>query len=220
MDWRTTSSLIAAAKGGDRNAFDGLAGSFRPGLEAFLRRQAGRRVQEKVEIDDLLQETFLRAFRSIGRFEGEDEAAFAGWLRTIAEHVVLDQARKLRAGDGLLGRQVSLDRRDEEGTGDAEGPDLAAVGESPMVLLRREERFDRLKRVLGKLRPDHARVIFLARVRGLPMKDVALEMGRTPEAVSMLLMRALIKLKAAFGETESLHLPDRSLEEEGGGGDA
>ena len=89
------------------------------------------------------------------------------------------------------------------------------AGTNPSQALRRNERFERLKRALKALPPDHAQVIFLARIQGLPVKEVARRMERTPEATSMLLLRALMKLKTAFGNTESLHLPDRSLEEEG-----
>ena len=45
--------------------------------------------------------------------------------------------------------------------------------------------------------------------------EVAERMRRSPGATSVLLVRALMKLKEAFGETESLSLPKRSLEEEG-----
>lgn len=218
---RITQAQIEAARGGDRKAFSGLVGKIRPALETHLRQQAGKRLREKVEIDDLIQETLLRAFRSIGRFHGDDPGAFGAWLRTIADHVVLDQVRKLNAGKGIIAHEVSLDQKRAGGSGKSWEMELAmaASGVTPAHSLRRDERFDRLKQVLGKLKPDHARVIFLARIQGLPIKEVARRMDRTPEATSMLLLRALLKFKAAFGETESFHLPGRSLAEEEGGPD-
>jgi len=88
---------------------------------------------------------------------------------------------------------------------------------SPSEAVRRDERFDRLEKALEHLSPDHRRVIFLARVQELDTEEVARKMGRTPEAVSMLLYRALLKLRAAFGSTESSGLPQRSLEEKSHG---
>jgi len=219
--WSKTRALIAAARGGDRNAFDRLVEEFSPAIEAFLHRHAGRKILEKVESEDLLQETFLRAFRSIGRFEGADEGSFLAWLRAIADHVVLDHVRKLRAGDGILEKEVSLDGKRPGGNGSSWEieRELSGSEDTPLGRMRRDERFERLKRVMARLKPDHAQVIFLARVRGLPIREVARKMERTPEATSMLLFRALLKLKAEFGETESFHLPDRSLDEEAGGGD-
>jgi RNA polymerase sigma-70 factor, ECF subfamily len=218
QSWSSTKAMIEAAKEGDRMAFNGLVGKFEPALESFVRRQAGKRLQGKVEIEDLLQESFLRAFRSFGRFEGNDEKAFLAWLRTIAEHVILDCARKLRAGKGLLEREVSLDQKRRAGSGESweiENAVATAREDTPSEAMRREERFERLKRGLEGLKPEYSRVIYLARVRGLPIAEVARRMDRTPEAISMLLLRALVKLKSAFGETESFHLPDRSLEAEG-----
>ena len=66
------------------------------------------------------------------------------------------------------------------------------------------------------LNADHRKVIILARVRELPMREVARIMERTPEAAGMLLVRALMKLKAHFGPTESLEHPkDMTLDESG-----
>jgi RNA polymerase sigma-70 factor (subfamily 1) len=207
---------IAAARSGDRQAFEALVRGHEKELEAFIRHHSGKRLGSKVEVDDLVQDTLLRAFRSIGQFEGDDARAFSSWLRSIAEHAILDSVRKIRAGKGLIEREVSIDQR--RGAGESWEMELAqaASGGSPLDSLRREERFDRLKRVLSTLKPDHARVIVLARVQGLPIGEVARRMDRTPEATSMLLLRALVKLKSAFGETESFSLPERSLEGEGG----
>ncbi len=81
---------------------------------------------------------------------------------------------------------------------------------------RREERFDRLQDALDALSPEHRQVILLARVDRLPMKEVARRIGRTTTATSQLLWRAMQKLKDCFGDTESLHLPDRRLRDRGG----
>ena len=83
--------------------------------------------------------------------------------------------------------------------------------------MRRSERFDRLEEALKTLSPDHRQVITMARVDGLKIKEIAERMNRSPNAVMQLLWRALEKLKASFGETESLHLPDRNLLNDCGG---
>jgi RNA polymerase sigma factor (sigma-70 family) len=73
-----------------------------------------------------------------------------------------------------------------------------------------------LQRALESLSPDHREVILLARVEGLSMKEIAERLHRSPNAVVQLLWRALKKLRDAFGETESLHLPPRRLSEKEG----
>jgi RNA polymerase sigma-70 factor (ECF subfamily) len=82
--------------------------------------------------------------------------------------------------------------------------------------LRREERFERLEKALRGLSPDHREVIVLARIEGLQMKEIAERLGRSNSAVKNLLLRALKELKSSFGDTESFHLPDRSLKGKGG----
>ena len=86
---------------------------------------------------------------------------------------------------------------------------------SPSRGLRRQERFDRLQNAVSGLNPDHREVILLARVEGLRIKEIARRMKRTPEATKQLLSRALQALKKSFGDTESLHLPPRTIREEG-----
>lgn len=94
-------------------------------------------------------------------------------------------------------------------------------GVTPSRCLQRHERFERLEKALENLSPDHRKVILMARIEGLPIQEIAARMERSPDAVMHLLRRALRKLKAAFGETESLRLPERALQIRGddGGGD-
>ena len=77
---------------------------------------------------------------------------------------------------------------------------------SPSRSLRRRERLDRLQAALDALSPDHRQVIVLARLKGLRMTEIAERMERSPNAVALLLARALAKLRESFGDTESLPL--------------
>jgi DNA-directed RNA polymerase specialized sigma24 family protein len=62
------------------------------------------------------------------------------------------------------------------------------------------------------LKTDEREAVTLSRIEGLKMKEIAERMGRSPAAVKMLLFRGLKQLKKSFGDTESLHLPERSLD--------
>ena len=66
--------------------------------------------------------------------------------------------------------------------------------------------------------PDHRRVIRLARIKKMPIQEIAREMDRTPGAISQLLLRALDQLKQRFGDTQSLRLPPCRLDESEDGG--
>ena len=87
---------IALAKGGDSASLGSLLEGYRAYLRMLARFQIGRRLQSKLDSDDLLQETFLRAHQAIRRFRGATEEEFLAWLRGILAHVLADQIRPLR----------------------------------------------------------------------------------------------------------------------------
>ena len=130
-----------------------------------------------------------------------DEDSFLRWLSVIARNVVLEAVRRERTAPEPLPRG-----------------DPSAAGLSESRRLRREERFDRLQEALRRLSPIHRQVILLARIEKLPLKEVASRLGRSHDAARQLLRRALQELKGSFGDTESLGLPPRGLEEGTGDG--
>ena len=198
MNPDTTPTLIRKAQDGDRSAFDQLAERHRSRVEAFIHSRLGAALRKKVEPDDILQETFLRAFRSLTRFEGRDDDSFFGWLCGIVVNAIYEVAKREK-------RDVIVPLADEPPSGEISASHAA----------RRNERFDRLEESLNALSPDHRQVILLARVERLPMRTVAQKMNRSTKAATQLLWRALQKLKATFGSTDSFHLPPRSLTGEG-----
>lgn len=192
--------LISKARQGDRAAFSELAKNHQKRLDLLIdKRIQARSLQGKVDLEDVVQETLSRAFQSIQKFQWQGAGSFYGWLGGIAERVLLEEVRRHRRDPRLkLG-------------------DVPATDVTPSRALRRNERFDRLKAALKELRSDYRQVIELSRLEGLRIKDVAARMNRTPEATRKLLSRALDELKTRFGDTESLHLPDRRLMNDGGG---
>ena len=198
-DRATTEQLIQRVREGDREAFDRLTARFRGRLEGLIHTRLGASLRAKVTTEDIVQETVLRAFRSIDRFERGDDDAFFRWLAGIASNVVRETARRHRGE-----QHIALD------------DEIPSSGVSQSRAGQRDERFDRLQSALDSLGPDHRTVILLARVEGLPLAEVARRMKRSTEAVSQLLWRALKKLKESFGSTDSFHLPNRRLEDRGG----
>jgi RNA polymerase sigma-70 factor (ECF subfamily) len=190
-----TRTLIARAQEGDREAFERLVSEDRARLHALVASRLGARLVLRLEF--VYQETLLRAFQSLGRFEWQGEDSFRRWFGGIAENVILELARE-RAR-----------RREAPLRGDR-----TAGAVSASRAMRRDERFARLEDSLGKLSPEHREAILLVRVDGLGFEEAAERMGRSPDAVKQLLYRALKQLKATFGDTESLHLPGRALRRE------
>ena len=219
MELPEVEKLVEEARTGDRDAQGLLAERFSDRVRSWIVSRLGRRLGRAVNAEDLLQDTWIQAFQAIDRLEWRGEEDFLGWLRTIAEHVIQGEVKRLgakkRAGDHGI-------RLQEEMGGDDDRPvTLEAFLHVPSTTaskeMQREERFQRLERALDSLAPDYRKVIRLVSVKGLSIKDAARRMGRSPDAVTMLHLRALRKLRAAYGVrgTESLRLPhDRTLDRE------
>jgi RNA polymerase sigma-70 factor (ECF subfamily) len=202
---------IRRARQGDREAFDRLARDNEGPLRSLIDIQLGQGLRSRVEVDDLLQDTLLRAFQSIGHFKGETPAALRTWLGGIAHNAVIDCARKLTSKKADYRREVPLSAERGSSFGGDGSPELPSPSPSPSRLLRREERLDRLLGAVQTLSPDHRQVILLTLIERLPPPELAQRMARSEKAVSMLLLRAMHALRESFGDTSSLSLP-RQLE--------
>lgn len=213
-------ALLERAQSGDRAAFDGLVAPHRDRLESLIRLRLGKRLRQRLDAEDVVQETLLKAYGSMGSFQWQSEAAFFRWLATIAEHVLHDLERQhLLSQKAAAGREVRLEGPLQGGDCSSStselGDLLAKSGVSPSRAFRRDERFTRLERAIDELSPEHREVLLLTRIQGVPVEEVAQQLGKSRGAVSMLILRALRELKAAFGHTDSLHLPEKSLGGEG-----
>jgi RNA polymerase sigma-70 factor (ECF subfamily) len=189
--------LVGRAQEGDRSAFDELADRYRPRIQSLLRARLGEHLRSRVDVEDLLQEVLLRAFSSFRQFEWSEDESLFRWLAIIARNLVLEVARREK-------REMLL----------PSDQDLAAEDVSAQRTLARKERFLRLRDAINNLDPAHREVILLARIRRLPIREVAVRIGRTPRATTQLLLRASRQLREKFGNTESLGLGDQTLLDE------
>ena len=191
-----TQALVRRAQTGDQDALGELFKMSRDRLESTIRTRMGQPLRARIEVEDIIQETFVWATRSITRFRWRGEDSFYQWLRGIAEHMLLKAANQRKRDF-----QFELIR------------DVPATTAAPSKIVTRQERFDRLEQALQSLPREYREVLLLSRIQGLRVKEIAQHMNRSPNAVSLLLSRALKKLRATFGDTESLHLPDRTFRE-------
>lgn len=203
MDQATsTEILVERARAGDRESFDRLVERFRDRLLSAVQSWSRFQLGPPLEGDEIVQETFVVSFESLGRFQWVGEDAFFRWLCGIAKRVVLKSKRQ-----AIRSRQVGS------------SCEIVANDVSPSRAHRRDERFDRLKRSLDHLSPEQREAIGLARIEGLSIKEVAIRMNRSPASVKHLIARGLKELRDRLGDTASLHLPPRRLDAEDDGHD-
>jgi len=112
-----------------------------------------------------------------------------GWLARISDHVIVDMARaqnrQKRAGEHLRFRSES----------NPGGPE-PADSYTPSRIFRENESLGKFVETLERLPEDYRRVILLAKVEGLTTSEVAQRLEKSNEATSLLLHRAIKRLKA------------------------
>ncbi len=185
----STFGLIAKLKTGDQEAFTALFEKYRRRLAVLLHYKMSDELRVAMEVDDLLQETFLRAFRDVRQFAYRSPGSFLRWLASIADHVVIDAARKQgrlrRAGDVLPFRSPS----------NPAGPE-PADSKTPSRLMAEQQALDGLLARLDALSGEYRQVILWAKMEGLSTQQMADRLGRSREATALLLHRALKRFRA------------------------
>ena len=103
--------LIEQAKRGERTAFAAIVRAYAPRVAGLIRTQLGHQLEKKVEIDDLVQETFLQAWQSMRGLKSQGEETFWSWLAAISHNVIHMQARTFKARKRSPGQEASLQDR-------------------------------------------------------------------------------------------------------------
>lgn len=190
----TSFDAVEMVKGGDYQAFATLFAKYRKRLAVFLRYQTSPELRSVVEIDDLLQETFLRAFRDLGAFHYEAPGSFWNWLASIAAHVVMDtarfQSRQKRQAEAMV------PFRSESNPHGADPVDA----KTPSLLLSEKEAVQSLIERLDALPEDYRRVIVWSKIEGLTTAEIAARLGKSREAAALLLHRALKRFRGLAAE--------------------
>jgi RNA polymerase sigma-70 factor (ECF subfamily) len=182
----------ARAEGASRGM---LLERYRPYLTLLARVQIGRRIQGKVDADDLVQETFLRAHREFDGFRGQGEPELAAWLRRILATTL---AMLLRHYLGTKQRDLSMEQqlaRDLDHSSWALEAGLAAPNSTPSQQASRREQAVLLAAALDRLPDDYREAIVLRHLEQLPFPEVAQRMGRSLDSVKKLWVRGLAALR-------------------------
>ena len=172
--------------------------SFRNYLLLLARLQMGPELQGKLEAEDLVQETLLKAHRNQDQFRGRSEAECLVWLRTILARCLTDAVRKHAPRAGA--RERSLEAALEQSSRRL-GSMLAADQTSPSQKASRDEQLLRLADALTGLPDDQRRAVELRHLHGLATVEIARRMDRTVAAVGGLLQRGLRALREGLGES-------------------
>ena len=180
--------LVARTQRGDARAFDELVMKYTSRLYGLVYNMTANHE----DANDLLQEVFAKAFRSISGFRGK--SSFYTWIHSIAVNMTINFLKK-------RGRrfQMSLDDVDLNIQNDKEFIELTATS-SPVREADLGELQQKLNEALQKLSPEHRAVVTMFDIQGMPHAEISKILGVSEGTVRSRLFYAHRQLQAHLEE--------------------
>jgi RNA polymerase sigma-70 factor (ECF subfamily) len=179
--------LVERAQQGDREAFRQL-------VQRHQRRAfavAIGMVRDENDAREIVQEAFLRVYRSLDRFQGG--SSFFTWLYRIVTNLSIDLMRKPARREKELLDNPSISEEDEV------FPFISRIdGADPIDVMRRREIASRIQQALDALPPYHRSVILMREVEGMSYQEMADAMEVSKGTIMSRLFHARQKLQRAL----------------------
>ena len=169
--------LVELALAGDESAYQSLLEKYRPALE----RHVGRMVRDKNEVDDLVQECFIKAFTALNSYSSD--YAFSTWLYKIATNHTIDYLRKKKLPTMSIDRPISA----KDGEVAFELPDTTYRPDRHIV---EDQRRELLLEAIDALPPKYHRVIVMRHQQEKSYEEIARELDLPLGTVKAHIFRA------------------------------
>jgi RNA polymerase sigma-70 factor (ECF subfamily) len=192
------SELVAKARAGDFDAFERLVGRSEGKVYNHLLRLVGNTEDAR----DLLQETYLSAYKNLGSFKGD--AAFTTWVYRIATNHALMRLRRKQP------QEVAFDDLQIPTHEELRGRTISDWAIDPKEAVLRKELRGVLQEAIQGLPPLYRAVVVLRDVEELSTEETAAALGITEGAVKTRLHRARIFLREALAPYMGTEAADAS----------
>ena len=176
-------TLVTQAREGDNRAFAELVKYY----EAKIFRLAQHITQNREDAEDVLQETFLKAYEHLNQFQGNSK--FYTWIVRIAVNQALMKLRRRKTD-----KTVSMDEEIDTGE-DTVTREIAAWDEDPEERFSRQELGEILNSSIQSLAPAYQSVFLLRDVDELSTEETAEALEISVPAVKSRLLRARLQLR-------------------------
>jgi RNA polymerase sigma-70 factor (ECF subfamily) len=175
--------LVPQSREGDTTAFNELVRRY----ERKIFRLAQHITQNREDAEDVLQETFLKAYEHLDQFKGDSK--FYTWIVRIAVNQALMKLRRRRTD-----KSVSMDETIDTGE-DTVTREIAAWEENPEQRFSRAEIGEIMDGAIQSLEPIYRSVFVLRDVEDLSTEETADALGLSVPAVKSRLLRARLQLR-------------------------
>ena len=160
--------LVARAQRGDQRAFEMLVIKYQRRIERLIARM----VRDVDLVQDIAQETFIRAYRAIPQFRGE--SAFYTWLYRIAVNTAKKALGELKR-DPLVSEAALVSHDDGDET--SRNENALSDGETPESLLASKQVASAVNAAIDALSEDLRQAIVLREIEGLSYEEIAAVMN-------------------------------------------
>lgn len=175
----TDDKLVAAARAGDESAFGRLFERHR----RLVSRLGYRFFPRRDQVEEIIQESFIKAYFALDDYQGGGEKSFVSWLARIAVRTCYDELRRTRRrGESSIGDLSE----DEAAYLHERLRDLSASGNVEGAAISR----DLANKLLSRLRPDDRMVLALLKLEELSIAEISKLTGWTTAKVKMRSHRA------------------------------
>jgi RNA polymerase sigma-70 factor (ECF subfamily) len=181
---QTDAAVVALARDGDSEAFKALVERHSRAVYRLAHRMTG----SAQDADDVVQETFLKAYRQLSRFESR--ANFGTWLHRIAVNCSIDLIRSRPH------RESGQDATDLEQFGADQG--IGAGSASPERLMLSTEVQERVNSGMSALSPMERAAFVLRHFEGRSIEEISHSLGLKTNATKHSIFRAVKKMRVAL----------------------
>lgn len=197
-DHDTTDALLGRAERGDQSAIGQLFDRHRPLLRRLIARKLHRRLAQRIDPSDVVQEALADAGRRLPEYLGKRPVGFLPWLRRLAEQRLV-WCQRLHLGASR--RSVA---REAPNATESAGPlldGLIASSTSPSGIAVRNEESERVRAAVASLAQIDRDILILRYDEQLAFAEIAARLGIGVGAANMRHLRALERLRAALEDT-------------------
>ena len=197
-----TQQLLDAARDGDVSAAGQLLNRHRDALRRMVEMRLDRRIQQRVDASDIVQEVMIEANRRLRTYLEDPAMPFHLWLRQMARDRIIDAHRRHRAsGKRSVDREQAmvaaktLDRSTVELAAQLCDPELTPAAAATMEELQR-----RFQIAIESMDDNDREIVLMRHFEQLSNQDVARSLGLTEPAASMRYLRAMRRLRKLLAE--------------------
>ena len=156
-------ALVERALDNDLAAFEQLVTRYQNKIIGY----AARMLNDATEAEDVAQETFIKAYRSLASFRGE--SSFSTWLYRIATNLCIDRVRKIkRSPKSAYSLDDPLDPDEDKG-----GREVADTTFEPSISIEREEVRRRVRETVAEMPEKLRAVIVMCDIQGMSYDHIA-----------------------------------------------